>query len=367
MHLGIIEFCEKNHHSMIFNWVNIANYNKWEISLFLSKEIYENVRSELVGLKYNLYIKDTNNFIYHLKIKKIVKFHKIDKLIFLTICNYLSFLFISFKSINFGISVHNADTWFNGLVVKNYKHYLIRFIINKLKNDASFFIANSRNIKNFIKKNNYTSKNIYVIPFSLRRKKMEFIYDNASNFTVVYPGSINHERRKYENFMKLAKINSKDKFIVLGSCRNNKVDINLYNQMKKISNIKLYEEYIEIDEFQKVMQNSNLLFTDLNTNYKSSYISEVYGISKDSGISYLMCEFNLPCLLNGDFNNFEELNSGSLYFNSLNEMSKKYYKIKNDIEYRKKIFNNMSHDTKKFNIEYFSEYLKKKFLENNLF
>ena len=162
-------------------------------------------------------------------------------------------------------------------------------------------------------------------------------------------------------------IDLKDKKKLNEFFRNNKVDINLYNQMKKISNIKLYEEYIEIDEFQKVMQNSNLLFTDLNTNYKSSYISEVYGISKDSGISYLMCEFNLPCLLNGDFNNFEELNSGSLYFNSLNEMSKKYYKIKNDIEYRKKIFNNMSHDTKKFNIEYFSEYLKKKFLENNLF
>lgn len=361
MHIGIIEFCEKNHHSMIFNWVNIANYNKWEISLFLSKEIYENVQPELEGLKYNLYIKDTNSFIYHFKIKKIIKYQNIDKLIFLTICNYLSFLFISFKSINFGISVHNANTWFNGLVVKNFKHYLIRFIINKLKNEAKFFIVNSRNIKIFLNRNSLTSKNIYVIPFSLRRKKIEFMCNKLSCFTVVYPGSINNERRKYESFMKLAKLNPKDKFIVLGSYRNNKIDINLFNQMKKISNIKLYENYIELDDFKKVMLNANLLFADLNTNYKSSYISEVYGVSKDSGISYLMSEFNLPCLLNSDFNNFEELNSGSLYFNSSNEMFEKYYKIKNDIEYRKSILNKMNDDTKKFTIEYFSEYLKKNF------
>ena len=30
MHIGIVELCEKNHHSMIFNWIKIANSNNYK-------------------------------------------------------------------------------------------------------------------------------------------------------------------------------------------------------------------------------------------------------------------------------------------------------------------------------------------------
>ena len=43
MHIGIVELCEKNHHSMIFNWVKIANLNKWKITLFTTKEIFKKI------------------------------------------------------------------------------------------------------------------------------------------------------------------------------------------------------------------------------------------------------------------------------------------------------------------------------------
>ena len=62
MHIGIVELCEKNHHSMIFNWVKIANLNKWKVLYLLLKK-YLNVKSELNGLKYNVIIKDTNNYL----------------------------------------------------------------------------------------------------------------------------------------------------------------------------------------------------------------------------------------------------------------------------------------------------------------
>ena len=62
--------------------------------------------------------------------------------------------------------------------------------------------------------------------------------------------------------------------------------------MKKISNIKLYNHYVDNKIFQKVIKKSHLLFSDIRVKYSSSDIYEVYGVSKDSGISYLMNEFN---------------------------------------------------------------------------
>ncbi len=101
-----------------------------------------------------------------------------------------------------------------------------------------------------------------------------------------------------------------------------------------------------IKNFNKVLENTNLLFSDRKVNYQSSDISEVYGKSKDSGISYLMNEFSLPCLLNSDFTNFIELNRGSLYFNNYDKLYKLYKKIKKNKTRLNFIRNKIKSDTK---------------------
>ncbi len=367
MHIGIVELCEKNHHSMIFNWVKIANLNKWKITLFTTKEIFKNVKSELNGLKYNVIIKDTNNYLYQIKINRIVRFNKIDKIIYLTICNYLFYLFAPLNSINFGITVHNANTWFNKNRISKLKHFLKRYIVNQLKKKASFFILNSENMKKFVDENYKQSKPVFVLPFSLK-KNLKISADNRNKtFTTVYPGSINHLRRNYYNFIKLAKSNPDDKFIILGNVKKNQIDLNILKKMRKISNIKLYNNYINIKNFNKVLENTNLLFSDIKVNYQSSDISEVYGKSKDSGISYLMNEFSLPCLLNSDFTNFIELNRGSLYFNNYDKLYKLYKKIKKNKTRLNFIRNKIKSDTKKFNINKYSKNLREFFLESNIF
>ena len=123
MHLGIVELCEKNHHSMIFNWMKIANLNKWKITLFTTREIFNSVKVELKGLKYNVIIKENNNLFFQIKINNLVKENKIDKLIYLTICNYLVYLFISLESLNFGITVHNSNLWFKKNKKQKFKYF----------------------------------------------------------------------------------------------------------------------------------------------------------------------------------------------------------------------------------------------------
>ena len=366
MHIGIVELCEKNHHSLIFNWIKIANINNWRITLFTTQEILKNVKSELIGLKYRVVIKDTNNLIYHIKINKIINSNKIDKLIYLTICNYLVHLFIPLKPKNFGITVHNANTWFNKNNIRNLKHLLKRFIVNRLRNKASFFIVNSQNMKTFVDKNHPQLKPIYALPFSLKKNINKFTNRKNKFFTTVYPGSINHLRRNYKNFIRLAKSNPKDKFIILGNTKKNKNDFYIFEKVKKISNIKLYNRYIGIKNFNEVIKNSNLLFSDIKVNYSSSDISEVYGLSKDSGISYLMNEFNMPCLLNSDFVNFTELSNGSLYFENYDKLYKLYNKIKKNKKYLFLLSKKIQNDTKGFNIKKHSQNVNKFFLENNI-
>lgn len=145
------------------------NINEWKITLFTTQEIFNNVKDELTKLNYNVVIEDRNRLLFHYKIKEIVKNQKIKKLIFLTICNYMVHLFITFRSVNLGITIHNANSWFNKTTIRKVSHYLKRFIIFKLKRNSSFFILNSENMKNFVYKNNNDIKSLYVLPFSLRK------------------------------------------------------------------------------------------------------------------------------------------------------------------------------------------------------
>lgn len=356
MHLGIVELCEKNHHSMIYNWIKIANINGWEITLFTTEEIFKNVENELIGLEYNIFLKKELTIFFLYKIKKYSKNKDMNKIIFLTLCKFINHLFISYEKYNIGITVHNANTWFNHSIIRRPMHYLKRYITKKVKKESKFFILNSKNMKNFILDNKYEKKPLLVLPFSLKKSIVDRFYKNKE-FVVVYPGGINHLRKKYDNFIKLAILNPSDLFIVLGTCSTNEIDINIYNDMKKYKNIKLYKSYIEINEFNDVMKKADVLFSDIVVDFNLSDMSEKYGITKDSGISYLMNEFTIPCILNKEFNNLHEMNSSSIYFSNENELINKYKKLKN-VDYYNNLVKNLKNDTKDFNLIKFAKEMR---------
>ena len=366
MHIGIIELCEKNHHSMIYNWVKISNINGWKITIFTTQEIYDNVKDELANLNYNVVIKKKNILLFHNEIKKNVKKNKIKKILFLTICKLYIYFFISLKNIPYGITVHNANTWFKKNKIKNFKHFLKTIVIEKIKKNSSFFFVNSKNMKDFVQKNNLETKPLFVLPFSLRKNKI-LKNNNNVRFTTVYPGGINFERRKYFNFQKLAAKYPHDQFIILGfsNPENIKKNYAVYEKLKKTPNIKIYDKYVSIKKFNALVLNANLLFSDINVNYYSSDDYEIYGISKDSGISYLMNEFDKPCLLNKNFKNILELEKGTLYFNNLEELFNIYKKAKNK-KFNRLLIENIQKDTINYNIDFFANRLLSEFDEINL-
>lgn len=358
MHLGIVELCEKNHHSMIYNWIKIANINGWKITLFTTKEIFENVENEIKGLNYQLILKNKNMYLFFKIIKEKYKYEKIDGIIFLSItCGFLPLLFTSFKKINFGITIHNANAWFKNNTIRKISHLLKRFIRKRLKNQASFFLVNSNNMKNYIEDNFRINKPLYVLPFSL--KKAEYEKKSNLSFTVVYPGSVNMARKRYDNFIKLAQDNKNDNFILLGSYVSGKENEEIFNKMQSIPNIQVFESYVPLEVFDNVISQADILFTDVVVDFNLSDLSEAYGVTKDSGISYLMIQFNKLSLLNKEFKNLIELDQSSIYFSNYEELVKKYNNLKIQEISIKEIENLQCQYTKNFTVEYYADIFKK--------
>ena len=363
MHIGIIELCEKNHHSMIFNWIKISNINGWKVTLFTTKEIYENVKSEIIDLNYDLFINKNNSLLFHYKILYLNKKGKIDKLVYLTYCHFFIFPFICYKYAKFGITIHNVNTWFNDQVkFKKPHHFLIKVLIDKIKREASFFIVNNQMMKYSLKQFQSNHKPIYVLPFSLKKSKKILQHNNYKSLIVVYPGGLNLDRRRYKNFLQLAVFNPNDRFIILGNSKKNTINRKIFNEIKNLPNIILYNKYVSLKEFNDVLNKSHLVFYDIVVNYNSSYVQEIYGRTKDSGINYIINEFNIPCLINHDFSHLKELKRGTISFRGLDDLLEKYKRIKSNKIDLSLLRKNLINDTKDFNLDYYSEVFKKNFV-----
>ncbi|AQS95113.1 hypothetical protein BXQ17_13960 [Polaribacter sp. BM10] len=355
--IGIIELCEKNHHSMIYNWISIANVNNWDITLFTTESIYENVKDELRLLNYNLVLKDRSSFFFFKKIKNHYKEFKLDSLIFLSITRgFFSLLFLRFKKINLGITIHNSNAWFLGGKPKKIRHLPKIYVRSTLKKDANFFIVNSSNMKNYIDLNFIETKPIHILPFSLRRTKVKKVFENQ--FTTVYPGSVNVNRKNYDSFITLAKENPEDKFILLGSYVNDKKSIDVFNKMKEIRNIKVFEDYVPLKDFHNILGNCNLLFSDIAVNFELAEMREVYGLTKDSGISYSMIEYSKPLLVNKSFKNLLELDDCTLYFQNKENLLNLYKRLRDDSSTLISIQNRIKNNTKQYSVEHYAKSLR---------
>lgn len=359
MNIAIVEFCAKNHHSMIYTWIKIAKINQWKVTLYTKQDIFENAESEIDFLNCEIKTVKKSRFELFKILKQDYKNGQIDLTLFLSItCGFFELLFIRLYPIRYGITVHNSNVWFKGNVIKKASHIFKRYVRYKLKKNALFYVVNSENMREYIESNFVEDKKIYVIPFSLRKSNVSKI--EMKKFTVIYPGSINTQRKKYDNFIKLAKEFPEDLFILLGTVANHKEEKNIYHEMTTVENIIVYDKYVANIEFNNQMSKANLLFSELVTSFELSDMKEIYGITKDSGISYQMAEYNLPALLNKEFKNIKELRSGSVYFENYDDLKCKYTQIKK--EGIDNICLQLEKDLNNFNIKYFATSIKE--LEN---
>lgn len=323
MKIGLIELDTRNHKSLIYNWIKISQVNNWSCTLFTNETIYTDVKENLDSLEYTINLKNNEESVltYLWRIRSHLKRNHFDVVIILTLqTHFLEFIAVNFSNVRVGLTIHNCKTWFDKNNIRKFSHLLKRLCRKIWVKQADFYVVNSDNMKQYLLLNFPIQKEIYVVPFSLRRD--ETPRDKDSKFTVTYPGMISLTRKIYDNFITLAERFPFVNFVLLGAPNPEEGGLEVIDKInnKKIQNIHYYLDYVSEEEFNIQIRRSSVLFNEINIKYINSDFEEIYGLTKDSGISYLMYEYGIPTFLNQEFTNLPYLQQGTIYFSSFSEL-----------------------------------------------
>lgn len=341
MKIGIIEVCSKNHICMIENWIQIAQINDWEITVFTIPEFKDQLDNEILKYKKLTMILNSNKkmsqFFQNIEILSI----DFDYIIITSLqAHFLEFLFFKPKC-KIHLTIHNANTWFVKSRIYSIKTLLKKIIRTIYLKKVDAFIVNSINMLNYIENRVSLKKPIYVVPFSMKQRD-KIKKEKNSRISIVYPGMVSKIRKNYDFFLKLANDYTECDFILLGKINYDEGGEDILNKISsmKLKNVYYFDFYIDQKIYNSYMEQADILFSYINIDYNNAGYSEIYGQSKDSGVSYLMLEYCLPLLVNRGFNNFTELEDFTYLYDD-------YISLKNQLE---KLLNNNTnnHTNKKF-------------------
>ncbi|MGF1793551.1 hypothetical protein L4D21_23455 [Photobacterium profundum] len=350
MKISVVELTTKNHSVMLLNWSNLCKENGWECNIITTKECYDIVRDDLPPLlsktifdRYSL-----KNFI---KLWKSIK--DSDFVVYNTVqSNFTTYLLMFFLNKNNLLTIHNSNSWFEGFLFFNeyigeeekqsFRYFFlllrrcgVKFIRKVLLSRTKYLIVNSLNMKEYIESRFDSKCDILVIPFSLKQRVIK--NTNEVKKTVVYPGGVDFLRKSYDSIIRVASDFPELDIHFLGRLGNDDESNKLRAFLKSndISNVYTYDSYLSQEEFDRVMLSSDLLFSDINVQYRN----EVYGLTKDSGVSYLMAEYGIPLVVNSDFNNVSCLNDSTIYYHSYEDLCLIFnrYLSSSYIDYKKEI------------------------------
>jgi hypothetical protein len=355
MEISVIEVSTKNHVVMILNWLSICELNNWQLNIIVSQECFDILEGQLpkTTALNNILVLEKGIMVHLLTVLRFTQ--SSNYVIFNTVqWHFIFFILVALKRKSL-LCIHNGNTWFQsyksflkfttsekyGSKIEKVKKVITRLlshtarkILLKLTNTIAVCSTNMKN--HLVGCYAVTAKNIMVVPFSMKMKELKEECKVSNHTTVVFPGSVDFNRKKYDLFIQLAEHNPKVTFYLLGkmACCNKGQSLINYIKNNNINNVIWFDDYLSQNEFDEVMLKANCLFTEIRVNYRN----EKYGISKDTGVSYLMTEYNLPLLINSEFNNFKFLNFATFHFKDFIELSSAFTMLnKNNIHLQRGI------------------------------
>jgi|GEM_PF-5508429 len=367
MKIGILEVCSKNHYVLVDGWIKVLKYLGYEPILFVDNEV-----NKLLNYDFEIkkIVKNDNQSMK--EYLKQVSIYKLDHLVITSLQSSLIDFFFHFKpDYKFSLTIHNSKTWFLGNKLNSVKNIVKRIIRSKFKKEAVSFFVSSNNMKNFILQNTKVNKDkINIMPFMLfdKIRNSDYLDIKDSNVKkIIYPGIISATRKKYDTFLSLAEQFPEIEFVLLGSVSKNPVEAS-YSVIDKVkelnlTNIRYFESYISEEEYNKELNEASFIFSELVTTFKKEDYEEVYGITKDTGISYLMIKNSLPLIVNKEFKNLKSLNSATLYFSNILEIQQYINEYNINTDSYIKLLKKAEDNSKSFSIEMTASSLKRFFNE----
>lgn len=242
----------------------------------------------------------------------------------------ISFAFFTIRKPNLLI-VHDCNSWFNpktpGTLINKLKNKLTSFIKKKI----SYFAVAGENMQAYLQ-SSLQVKNSIVIPFRYADFNPtidlpDSAYQPHTTLILAVPGMIS-QRRHYRELIETVateKLKGKVQLVLLGKPQGDYGDRIIQLVKEKIEEgyqIKYWTAFIPDRVFNEEIKKAHLLFSEFNpVYYTDNGQKEIYGLSKETGISLLMLNKAKPGLLPSAFKQMASIENQSLHYRSLEHLA----------------------------------------------
>lgn len=324
-----------NHYSLLHVILNCLELYRCKIVLFIPKEMEVHASSRQVE---RIAFIDNRQFTS----KKIfdqlntADFIIVDQLYSLR--ELISFSTYSLKKPNLLI-VHDCNSWFKPQTPLSF----INKIKNKLtafaKKNFNYFAVAGMNMQSYIQ-DHLKVKNSIVLPFRYADfNRIEDAqtdkYIPGTTISIVVPGMITSRRRYRELIENLMtnKLKGKIELVLLGKPKGSYGDEIIELVKEKLKDgflLKYWTSFIPTEIFNQEIKKAHILFSEFDPiYYTDNGQKEIYGITKETGISLLMLNKAKVGLLPQDFKQMESILNQTLHYSSLEDLSEIIEKIFN--------------------------------------
>ena len=175
--------------------------------------------------------------------------------------------------------------------------------------------------------------NVGLIPFRYddfdRDKDIpERAYSYGSPIRLAVPGMISDRRNYHEllNSICISELKDKIELVLLGR-PDDEYGIEIIAKAKDLNNqgykITFWNEFISDSEFENEIHKAHLLFSYFDSKYKTNNgQEEIYGISKETGITLLMYNKAKVALLPATFNQMESIRNQTIFYQDFEELQR---------------------------------------------
>jgi hypothetical protein len=194
-----------------------------------------------------------------------------------------------------------------------------------LKRAFQIFVANT-NLKEYLESRGVVKK-INIVPYKFFDKENISSVSENERFKFVIPGGIDVSKKDLELIRSATNILSKEdreRFtVVLLGRPANKLNHEFCKQWESDvgDTLKYYTSFIPDREFTTVLRECHFVLGVLNVNFKDKYNSEIYGVSKDTGIDAQAIAYGKPLIINTEFRVAKEIVSSSIGFDNALELA----------------------------------------------
>ncbi|HEX2935862.1 MAG TPA: hypothetical protein VHO72_10955 [Bacteroidales bacterium] len=234
--------------------------------------------------------------------------------------NFLFFLTIRSK-VNLVLTIHNIHSFFKKAETKGLRPFAKQHAKSLALQKCRLNVY-SEKLKACLLQYK-PDANPFLLPYRVFDPQLSDLNPLQHNdFRIVIPGSVDIKRRDYFFVREIAE-RLKDlthiRFVLLGKPYGDEAAA-LVSKLEQLKDTVLcYREFIDESEFERQMQQADIVWGPLTRYYAAHDAVEEYGVSKETGVSFAMIRYALPGLFPSDVSVMDEINSGTTFYSNADE------------------------------------------------